>query len=137
MLSWMKAMLQDIWPFNWLMQGRKIIMPKAEPMVPEFELPEKLGSGEFIYNPDFYATEDTTKKLMSRFNGLVMFIKAIQDTDRQAPSQWHIRFDDGAEVNAGQLGRFFCLYPEDKYPGIAFRFAISYIAMVREERRHG
>ena|SRR2546428_820825 len=122
----------SIWPFSLF---GLIKLPRPAAIVPEFELPDKLVDGEFIYNPEYYATRETAAKIQQRFNALVLFSKAIQDIDRMAPPQWFVRFEDGTEVNAGQLAKFFASYPEEKYPGIAVRFGLSYIGMLREEKR--
>lgn len=119
-----------IWPFTWIYY-RKISLPKPEKLVPKFELPETLSDGKYLYNPDFYATAETAKAILGRFNALVAFQKPVLDGDRHAPSQWFVRFTDGLEVNAGQLAKFFAQFPEDIYDGIAPRFGLSLIAHER------
>ena len=119
-----------VWPFTWIFY-RKVILPKPEPLVPEFALANTLVSEDYYYNPDFYVTDETAKKIRDRFNALVAFQKPVQDDGRYAPAQWFVRFTDGLEVNAGQIAKFFAQYPEDVYPGIAPRFGLSLIAHER------
>lgn len=128
----------NIQPFVWLygkMHTRKIILPPSSPpLLPTFVAANELADGEYFYNPDFYATEQTAMDVMARFNALVAFKKAVQDGDKLAPPQWFIRFSDGLEINAGQLAKFFASYREEEYPGIAARFGISLIAYEREKK---
>ena len=128
--------LKDIWPFSRLFT-KKIKLPRPELLVPEFELGESLKSGEYTYNPEFYAKEATAAALTKRFNALVYFLKPIQDVDRMAPPQWTLRFSDGLEVSAGALAKFFAMYPEKDYPGVGFHFGINLIAMERAEKAMG
>jgi hypothetical protein len=119
-----------IWPFTWIYY-RKVTLPKPEELVPEFAPADTLISEEYYYNPDFYVTEATAKKIRDRFNALVAFQKIVHDSERSAPQQWFVRFSDGLEVNAGQLAKFFAQYPEKDYPGIAPRFGLSLISHER------
>jgi hypothetical protein len=111
-----------------------MLPPSSPTLVPTFVAANDLADGEFFYNPDFYATEQTAMDVMERFNALVAFKKITMDADRYAPAQWYVRFNDELEVNAGQLAKFFACYPEEKYPGIAARFGISLIAYEREQK---
>jgi len=112
---------------------RKIILPPSSPtLVPTFLTANELADGEYFYNPDFYSSEQTAMDVMQRFNGLVAFKKITQDGERIAPPQWFVRFNDGLEVNAGQLAKFFACYPEGDYPGIAARFGLGLINYERE-----
>lgn len=86
-----------------------------------------------MYNPEFYATEDCAETIMRRFNAMVRFQKAVLDADRHAPPQWFVRFSDGLEVNAGQLAKFFVLYPEE-HSNVAMNLGINLIAMLRQEK---
>lgn len=127
-----------IWPFTWLygkMYVTHIVLPPSSPtLVPTFVAANELADGEYFYNPDFYANEQTAMDVMARFNALVAFKKIIKDGDRYAPAQWYVRFNDELEVNAGQLAKFFACYPEEEYPGIAARFGLSLIAYERGKR---
>ena len=112
---------------------RLVDLPKPPPLTPTFSAPESLVAGEFSYNPDFYADEETSKKIMTRFNAMVVFMKAIRDGEGYAPSQWYIRFSDWLEINTGQLAKYFAFYPEEKYPGVAVNFGIQTIALHRQK----
>ncbi len=124
-----------IWPFGWIyekLHTRHIILPPSSPtLVPTFVTANELADGEFFYNPDFYASEQTAMDVMTRFNAVVAFKKITKDAERYAPAQWYVRFNDELEVNAGQLAKFFACYPEKDYPGIAARFGLSLIAYER------
>ncbi len=128
----------NIHPFPWLyakLHIRRIILPPSSPvLVPTFATANELADGEYFYNPDFYASEQTAMDVMQRFNALVAFKKIVKDADRYAPAQWYVRFNDELEVNAGQLAKFFACYPEKEFPGIAARFGLSLIGYERERR---
>jgi hypothetical protein len=126
MFNWTR----DIWPFRLLYRIPKPITFK--PIVPVFVEPEKLIQEGFYYNPDFYATQETTREIMERFNAMVMFEKTITDGEKYPPVQWFVRFPDGLEINAGQLAKFFSAYPEEKYPNIAVRYGVNVVAMHRQ-----
>lgn len=136
MIAWLAKL--NIHPFPWLyakMHTRHIILPPSSPtLIPTFVTANELVDGEYFYNPDFYASEQTAMDVMARFNALVAFKKVIKDADCYAPAQWFVRFNDELEVNAGQLAKFFAYYPEKEYPGIAARFGLSLIGYEREKR---
>jgi len=124
----MFKLIADVWPFS--LFRRTIHLPHSPPLVPEFEI-EGLVGGGFVYNPDFYVVEKTAKELMMRFNALAYYLNTFDDA---TPAQWWLKFADGFEICAGNVGRFFALYPEDKYPGAAFHFAVSLIAADRAQK---
>src|SRR5690242_10213232 len=101
--------LWQVWPFSWLYRRRHtrtIVLPPASPeLVPTFLTPSELADGQHFYNPDFYTTEQTAMDVMQRFNALVAFKRTVKDGEGYAPEQWFVRFDDGLEVNAGQLAK--------------------------------
>lgn len=125
----MSSFLREVWPISLFYR-----LPHPEPIVPEYEDPAKLIVGDYIYNPDFYATQATAAQVMKRLSAQVMYQKPVMDGDAVAPPQWFVRFPDGLEVNAGTLARFYALYPEKKHPQIATRFAINLIGMMRMQR---
>ena len=121
---------QGIWPFT-LLHYKKIKLPKSAPIVPTFLKAEEIACGEFLYNTDFYATEETALAVMKRFGAMVAFIKPVHDKDHSAPAQWFIRFSDGVEINAGNVAAFFAKYPEATCPNVAINYAIQFISMER------
>ena len=127
----MRKFLSQVWPFSAIFYKR--LKPRKLVTVdPKFRLDIPKSEGH-IYNPEFYSTEETADAVMKRFNAQVMFEKPIQDADRAAPPQWFIRFPDGLEINAGQLAKFFALYPEGE-SSYAVNLGISLIGMLRQER---
>jgi hypothetical protein len=132
----LSSFIAEVWPFSLL--KRSAVRPT---LVPEFQDPTTLVVGEYIYNPDYYATQATAQAIMDRFSAMVMWEKLVMDVDSIAPPKWWIRFPDGLEVNAGNLAKFFALYPEGKYPNVAARYGVNLIGMIRmareAERRGG
>jgi len=125
----MSSFLKEVWPISLFFQ-----LPSPEPIVPEYEDPAGLTKGDYIYNPEFYATKETAEKIMKRFTAQSMYCKPVMDGDEVAPPQWFVRFSDGLEVNAGTIAKFYAMYPEKKHPQIATRFAINLIGMLRMAR---
>lgn len=125
--------LSQVWPFNFIFY-KKIKPHKLVTVTPKFRLDVPKSEGH-TYNPEFYATEETCDAIMRRFNAQVMFEKPIQDFERAAPPQWFIRFPDGLEINAGQLAKFFALYPETE-SSYAVNLGINLIAMLRMEKEN-
>lgn len=125
----MLRFLTQVWPFSLIFW--KAVKPAGKVIIiPTFKLMD--SSNEYIYNPEFYATQDCAEQVMRKFNAQVMFEKNIQDADRIAPPQWHVRFTDGLEVNAGQIAKFFAIYPEE-HSNVAVNLGINYIGMLRQQ----
>lgn len=129
----MLKFISQVWPFNFIFY-KKIKPRKLITVTPKFRLDVPKSEGH-TYNPEFYATEETCDAIMRRFNAQVMFEKPIQDSERAAPPQWFIRFPDGLEINAGQLAKFFALYPESE-SSYAVNLGINLIAMLRMEKEN-
>lgn len=129
----MVKFIQQVWPFS-LIFFKKIKPHKLVTVNPKFRLDIPKSEGH-TYNPEFYATEETCDAIMRRFNAQVMFEKPIQDSERAAPPQWFVRFPDGLEINAGQLAKFFALYPETE-SSYAVNLGINLIAMLRMEKEN-
>jgi hypothetical protein len=85
------------------------------------------------YNPEFFASEESTAELMRRFNALAMVQKPMMDQENYTPPLWHLRFEDGVEVCAGQMCKFYKDQPQD----IAPMLCLQYIQLMRQEKRQG
>lgn len=126
--------LHNVWPFSYLFY-KKVKPATTQTIIPTFYPPDSLKNEEYVYNPEFYATEDCAESVMRKFNAQVRYLKPIDDAGRLAPPQWFVRFPDGAEVNAGQIAKLFVVYPESE-SHIAVNLAIQLIAMIRAENKN-
>jgi len=78
-------------------------------------------------NPGYFATAETAEELARRYNAVP--VEKPYNLARFTvlpPTQWFLRFGK-VDVNAGLLAGYFLRNPEDKFPGLADRYAKAII----------
>ncbi len=103
--------------------------PVAKGLVPTFEqqyiyVTNNTGGYDTIpLNRYYFATQETAEALRQRYapSGSIVFIPfgGSGGPNIASANERHIRWGNGVTINAGLLGSFFDLNPEDKFPTVA------------------
>jgi len=109
---------------------------------PTFEKVTGYGPGGYRnphMNPDYFATRETAEWIRARFGAREVFERVAPGNEgpfftASKKERW-IRFEDGTEINAGQLASIFIRNPEAAFPGLAERIAKDNIAVARTAQK--